>query len=97
MALGPLAHHLQRRTACQRAPKWPTGSGHSKQLSLSKFFDPSTPSMRKVDDGEKEEEEKTNERIMLFIVASNFVASQSPECRPTGMPTARANYISVRQ
>ena len=25
---------------------------HSKQLSL-KFFDPSTPSMRKVDDGEK--------------------------------------------
>ena len=53
--------------------------------------------MRKVDDGEKEEEEKTNERIMLFIVASNFVASQSPECRPTGMPTARANYISVRQ
>ena len=71
--------------------------GCSRQLFLNKFFDPSTPSMRKVDDGEKEEEEKTNERIMLFIVASNFVASQSPECRPTGMPTARANYISVRQ
>ena len=27
--------------------------GHFKQLSLNKFFDPSTPSMRKVDDGEK--------------------------------------------
>ena len=27
--------------------------GRSRQLSLNKFFDPSTPSMRKVDDGEK--------------------------------------------
>ena len=26
--------------------------GHLKQLSLNKFFDPSTPSMRKGDDGE---------------------------------------------
>ena len=26
--------------------------GHFKQLSLNKFFDPSTPSMRKGDDGE---------------------------------------------
>ena len=44
------------------APKWPTGSGkvfgHSKQLSLNKFFDPSTPSMRKVDDGEKKNKKK---------------------------------------
>ena len=32
--------------------------GHSKQLSLNKFFDPSTPSMRKVDDGEKKEKRK---------------------------------------
>ena len=29
------------------------GFGHSKILSLNKFFDPSTPSMRKVDDEEK--------------------------------------------
>ena len=28
--------------------------GRSCQLSLNKFFDPSTPSMRKVDNGEKE-------------------------------------------
>ena len=27
--------------------------GHSKQLSLNKFFDPSTPCMRKGRDGEK--------------------------------------------
>jgi len=27
--------------------------GRSRQLSLNKFFDPSTPSMRKVDDGEE--------------------------------------------
>ena len=29
---------------------------HSKQLLLNKFFDPSTPPMRKVDDGEKKKE-----------------------------------------
>ena len=58
-AKGPLAHRLQRCTACKirrGASKLPTGSGKvSKQLSLNKFFDPNTPSMRKVDDGEKKE------------------------------------------
>ena len=34
--------------------------GHSKQLLLKKFFDPSTPSMRKVDDREKRKEKKEN-------------------------------------
>ena len=64
-AKGALAHRLHRL----QNPKWPPGGskmadgvwkgvypqvfGHSKQLSLNKFFDPSTPSMRKVDDGEK--------------------------------------------
>ena len=28
---------------------------------------------------------------MLFLVATNVVASRPPECRPTGMPHARAN------
>ena len=28
------------------------------QLSLNKFYDPSAPSMRKVDDGEKKEKKK---------------------------------------
>ena len=31
---------------------------HSKQLSLNKFFDPSTPSMRKGHDGGKKREKK---------------------------------------
>ena len=30
--------------------------GHSKQLSQNKFFDPSTPSMIKVDNGEKKKD-----------------------------------------
>ena len=42
---------------------YPWVFGHSKQLSLNKFFDPSTPSMRKVDDGEeKKEKEKRKKR-----------------------------------
>ena len=55
------------QNGCQGAPKLPTGSGkvlgHSRQLSLNKFFDPSAPSMRKVDDGKKEKkEEKKKEK-----------------------------------
>ena len=60
-APGALAQRLERRTACQWAPKWPTGSGvlgRSRQLLLNKFFDPSTPSMRKVDDGEEKRKKK---------------------------------------
>ena len=30
--------------------------GRSEQLSQNKFFDPSTPSMRKIDDGEEKKE-----------------------------------------
>ena len=37
---------------------YPQVFGCSKQLSLNKFFDPSTPSMRKVDDGEKKEKKR---------------------------------------
>ena len=49
--------------------------GRSRQLSLNKFFDPSTPSMRKVDDGEEKEKrkkkkEKRKEKRMAFIVAT---------------------------
>ena len=42
--------------------------------------------MRKVDDGEKNTQKK-----MLFIVATNVVASRPPEHRPTGTPTARCS------
>ena len=30
-------------------------------------------------------------KIMMILVATNVVASQPPECRLTGTPTARAN------
>ena len=36
--------------------------GCFKQLSLNKIFDPSTPSMRKVDDGEKKRKEKRKKK-----------------------------------
>ena len=41
---------------------YPKVLGHSKQLSLNKFFDLSTPSMRKVDDGEKKNERKKKKK-----------------------------------
>ena len=54
---------------------YPQVLGRSRQLSLNKFFDPSTPSMRKVDDGEKrKEKKKEKEKIMTFMVATNVVA-----------------------
>ena len=50
---------------------------HPDQLLVNKFFDPSNPSMRKVDDaGKKLEEEKLKEeKILSFIVATYIVAS----------------------
>ena len=50
--------------------------------------------MRKGDDGEKRGKkggEKKKKKIMMKIVATNVVASCSPERRPTATPTARAN------
>ena len=47
----------------------------SRQLLLNKFFDPSTPSMRKVDDEEKKEKVK----IMSFIMATNVITSRPPK------------------
>ena len=41
---------------------YPELLGRSRHLSLNKFLDPSTPSMRKVDDGEKKEEEKKKKK-----------------------------------
>ena len=69
---------------------YPEVFGHSKQLSLNKFFDPSTPSMTKVDEGE---EKKRKEKIITSIAATNVVASQPPKCRPTGALTARAKKL----
>ena len=41
---------------------YPQVLGRSRQLSLNKFFDPSTPSMRKVDDGEEKKEKKKEKK-----------------------------------
>ena len=46
--------------------------------------------MRKGRDGEKKMVEK-KWKIIMKIVATNVVASQPPERRPTATPTARAN------
>ena len=41
---------------------YPYGFGHSKQLSLNKFFDPSTPSMRKGRNGGENREKNGGEK-----------------------------------
>ena len=64
---------------------YPYVFGRSKQLSLNKFFDPSTPSMRKGCDGGKnggkkggKKEENTDENSGHYVIASN----RPPERRP---------------
>ena len=100
-AKGALAHRLQHRTSCNaalpakskmasRGPQnglerclsigfWALLTTFSKQV-----FDSITSSMRKGGDREK------MEKIMMFTVATNIVASRVPERQPTGMPTAHA-------
>ena len=47
--------------------------------------------MRKgCDGGEPGKKETGGKKIKTFLVATYAVASQPPECRPTGTPTARA-------
>ena len=47
--------------------------------------------MRKgCDGGEPGKKETGGGKIKTFLVATYAVASQPPECRPTGMPCARA-------
>ena len=62
----------------------PLDFGRSKQLLLNKFFDPSTPSMRKVDNREKKRKKK------VVFSGHYVIASRPPERRPTGTPHARA-------
>ena len=75
---------------------YPSVFGRSRQLSLNKFFYPSAPSMRTVDDGEKKKEKK---KIMspLTNMATNVIASRPPERGQTGMPHARANNTAITQ
>ena len=46
---------LKIQNGRQGAQKWPTGSGKG---STPRFLVPSTPSIRKVDDGEKKKEKR---------------------------------------
>ena len=57
-----------------------TGFGHSKQLSLNKFFDPSTPSMRKGRDRGKNGENKggKGKRLMIIVATTSFPAVDRP-------------------
>ena len=82
-ALPALLHCLQNPKWTQGAPKIADGVwkvvylevfGHSKQLLLNKYFDPSTPSMRKVDDGEKK-----REKNVVFSGPYVIASSRSPE------------------
>ena len=46
--------------------------GVSRQLSLNMLFDPSTPSMRKVDDGEGKKKEKDGVFSGHYVIASSL-------------------------
>ena len=68
---------------------YPKVFGSSRQVSLNKFFDPSTPSMRKVDDGKKEKKrkEKKNKKEKNGVFSGHYVIASSlpPErLRPNG-------------
>ena len=68
------------------------------QLLQNKIFDPSTPSMKKVDDRGKK-----GEKIILCRVATTLITIRPPECRTTGASTSfmpkltmhPRNYISA--
>ena len=59
---------------------YPLVFGRSKQLSLNKFFDPSTPSMKKGRDGEKKKkrEKKKEKRLMIIVATTSLPAGDRP-------------------
>ena len=64
--------------------------GRSRQLSLNKFFDRTTPSMRKVDDGKKEKKEKKKEwrfQWPLRHCQQSTARTATPERRPLELRT----------
>ena len=52
----------------------PSGEGGTKQFSLNKFFDPSTPSMRKGRGGEKKQKKKR----MKIVATTSLPAVDRP-------------------
>ena len=70
---------------------YPQVFGCSKQLSPNKFFDLSTPSMRKGRDrGKKREKEKTDEKSGHYVIAS----SRPPE-RHALMPIPDEQFLTT--
>ena len=66
---------------------YPLVFGRSKQLSLNKFFDPSTPSMRKGrNGGNGKKKEKTDENSGHYVIASSRPPERQPLERNTLAP-----------
>ena len=68
------------------------------KLSLNKFFDLSTPSMRKGNSGEEEKngENREKKRLMRIVATTSLPAVNHPndtaQTTTAGTPHARANY-----
>ena len=73
---------------------YPKVIGCSRHLLLNKFFDQSIPSMRNVDDGEKQEK-KTRKEKKRKEWSTNVVASQPLERIPTATPPARVKISAL--
>ena len=75
---------------------YPSVFGRSKQLSLNKFFDPSTPSMRKGREGENKygKKEKTDENSGHYLIASSRPPERRPLERRTLAPINRFGHLS---
>ena len=77
--------------------------GLSKQLLLNKFFDPSTPSMRKGHDGGKKNGKnggkktgkKEEKRLMEIVATTSFASSRPPERRPLERRTLAPKILSA--
>ena len=71
---------------------YPKVIGRSRHLLLNKFFDQSIPSMRNVDDREKQEKKQEKKRKEW---STNVVASQPLERIPTATPPARVKISAL--
>ena len=60
---------------------YPWVFGRSKQLSLNKFFDLSTPSMRKCHDGGNGKKKRGEKNLMKIVATTSFASSRPPKRR----------------
>ena len=82
--LPPATSHRLQIPGRQWAAKWPTGPGNActprflgvlSHFRKIRFFDQSTPSMRKVDDGEKKKKkEKENNDNLYYRTVKNYIS-----------------------